>query len=76
MDFERVWLPWIYLYGAGGVLFAAGLVLVLRTGACDPRRPRDRRWIRILVGGYLGYAALHLALILAALASAAGESGP
>lgn len=72
MGFERVWLPYLYLYGAGGLLFVVGLVMVLRSEAFDRRRRRDRRWLIVLIGGFLWYAALHGGWILAALASARG----
>ena len=69
MDFARVWLPYLYLYGVGGLLFVGGLVLVLRSEAFQRRRPSDRRWLAILVFGFLWYAALHGVGILAALSS-------
>ncbi len=72
MGFARVWLPYLYLYGAGGLLFLVGLVMVLRSEAFNRRRRRDRRWLLVLVAGFLWYAVLHGALILAALASAGG----
>ena len=67
MDFERVWAPYLYLYGLGGLLFVAGLVMVLRSEAFQARRRTDRRWLGVLVFGFLWYAALHGAGILAAL---------
>lgn len=69
MDFARVWLPYLYLYGAGGLLFFGGLWMVLRSEAFDKRRASDRRWLRILIGGFILYMALHGAGILVALAS-------
>ena len=70
LTFDRVWLPYLYLYGAGGLLFAGGLALALRSGACDLSRRSHRRWLGVLVFGYLWYAALHLFGILAATGSA------
>lgn len=67
MDFERVWLPYIYLYGAGAILFVGGLVMVLRSEAFQRGRRADRRWLGILIFGFLLYAGLHLAGTLAAL---------
>jgi len=67
MGFERVWLPYLYLYGVGGGLFFAGLRLVIRSGALRPRRREDRRWLWILLFGFFWYALLHGLGILAAL---------
>ena len=64
--FERAWLPYLYLYGAGGLLFAVAVGLVLRSGSLDLRLARHRRWLALLVAGLLWYALLHLAGILAA----------
>ena len=38
LDFDRLWLPYIYLYAVGGALFLGGLFLVLRSGALDMKR--------------------------------------
>lgn len=67
MDFARVWLPYLYLYGVGGLFFSVTLALVLRSGACRPARAVDRRWRRYLVLGLLWTAGLHGAVTLAAL---------
>ncbi|RMH03471.1 MAG: hypothetical protein D6702_05885 [Planctomycetota bacterium] len=67
MDFTRVWLPYLYLYGVGGLFFFASLALVARAGAFSPRRPADRRWFRVLWLGFLWVAGLHAAGNLAAL---------
>ncbi|MFQ5747928.1 MAG: hypothetical protein ACE5H3_00555 [Planctomycetota bacterium] len=67
MGFERVGLPFLYLYGVGGALFFAGLGLAIRSRALQPRRREDRRWLRILLFGFFWYALLHGLTILAAL---------
>lgn len=67
MDFARVWLPYLYLYGVGGAFFLLSLVLVSRSGACRSSRALDRRWRRNLVLGLLWTAGLHGAVTLAAL---------
>lgn len=59
LPFERVWLPYIYLYGAGGVIFFVGLWMVLKSQGFDKKRPADRKWIGILVFGFVYYASLH-----------------
>lgn len=70
LPFDRVWLPYLYLYGVGGLLFLGGLYLVLRSGALDLKRPRHRRWLGVLLFGFLWYMGLHLIGTLAATSSA------
>lgn len=67
LPFDRVWLPYLYLYGVGGILFLGGLYLVLRSGALDLKRPSHRRWLGVLVFGLFWYMGLHLAGTLAAV---------
>ncbi len=67
MDFARVWLPYLYLYGVGGLFFFGSLALVVRSGACARSRFMDRRWFRALLLGYLWIAGLHALGTLAAL---------
>ena len=69
MDFLRVWAPYVYLYGAGGILFVVGLVMVLRSEAFDRKRASHRRWLVILLVGFVFYASLHLMGIFLALGS-------
>lgn len=68
LPFARVWLPYLYLYGAGGLLFVFALWTVLRAGACDLRRRTHRRWLGVLLFGFLWYAGIHLLGIYAASA--------
>jgi hypothetical protein len=67
LPFDRVWLPYIYLYGVGGLCFFAGLFLVLKSGALDLKRRQHRRWLGVLLFGLLWYMGLHLAGTLAAV---------
>ncbi len=69
LDFAQTWLPYIYLYGAGGLAFVVGMVLILRTGALNPERHRHGRWLKLLLFGFVFYAGLHAAFILLALRS-------
>lgn len=71
LSFERVWLPYLYLYGVGGLCFLAGIVLVVRSGSLDLKRARHRRWLGILAFGFLWYAALHGIGTLAAIHASA-----
>lgn len=54
-----IWLPWIYQYGVGGLLFSSILVFCHRKGAIDLKKPRDRWLVLSLVLGFLSFAALH-----------------
>ena len=66
LTFERVWMPYIYLYGVGGLCFFSGLALAYKSGAFNPKRAEHRRWIGVLLFGFFWYAGLHAAGILAA----------
>jgi hypothetical protein len=66
LDFDRVWLPYIYLYGVGGVFFVSGLVMILRSEAYNKKSPSDRRWMGLMFFGFVWYAGLHGLGILAA----------
>ena len=66
LDFDRVWLPYLYLYGVGGVFFLGGLWMVLRSEGFSNERPSDRRWLVLMFVGFVWYAGLHGAGILAA----------
>ncbi len=69
LDFERVWLPYLYLYGGGGLVFFGGLWMVLKSPAFNMKRRKDRRWLGILLFGYIWYAGMHGVSILAAISS-------
>ncbi len=66
MPFDRTWLPYLYLYGVGGLFFLAGLIVVLKCGALNLQRPRHRRWAKVLILGFCWYASIHAVGILAA----------
>jgi hypothetical protein len=68
LPFDRVWLPYLYLYGVGGLIFFGGLFIVLKSTSFQASRPEDRRWIRVLLFGFFWYASLHGIGILAAIA--------
>ncbi|MDP6941070.1 MAG: sodium/solute symporter [Planctomycetota bacterium] len=59
MEFLRVWAPYIYLYGVGGIFFSVALWLILRTKACRTNIKRDRFWLGALAFGFLWFAGLH-----------------
>jgi hypothetical protein len=61
------WITYLYQYGVGGLVFALGLFLIVRSGSCDLTRRNERIWFIFLLVGYLWYAGLHLLWTLAAL---------
>lgn len=68
LDFSRSWLPFIYQYGLGGVIFVVGIILTLKSGSFSPRsNPKHKKWFSILILGYVWYFVMHGAWILAAL---------
>ncbi|MCH2101508.1 MAG: hypothetical protein MK209_06265 [Planctomycetes bacterium] len=66
LDFDRVWLPYLYLYGVGGVFFLGGLWMVVRSEGFNKLRASDRRWLALMFFGFIWYAGLHGIGILAA----------
>ncbi|MCA9242686.1 MAG: hypothetical protein KDA32_01930 [Phycisphaerales bacterium] len=62
-----IWYPFIYQYGVGSAVFVIGLILILRSGACDLSNRRDRFWFGVLIGGFCCYFGMHLLWYLAAL---------
>ena len=66
-SFMNIWLPYIYLYGVGGVFFFSGMALVKKAGSYNPSKRRHRFWWKVTFWGFFYFAALHLIWILAAL---------
>jgi len=52
------WTSWAYVYGVGGLVFAIGLALCLKSGQIDPSRRRGRRILALMIAGFVGYALL------------------
>ena len=61
------WTSYLYLYGFGVFYTGSGLLLALKTGACQMHRPRDRFWFKIIVGGFCYFACLHAVWIYLSL---------
>ena len=57
------WIPFLYVYGVGGIVFVASLVGGYVAGAIDLRRPSDRRTLAALIGGLLLFASIHASWI-------------
>lgn len=66
-SFTHTWLPYIYLYGLGGIFFISGMLLVKKAGAIDLTKKRHRYWYRVLVFGFFYFMILHAVWILAAM---------
>lgn len=56
---DRIWWPLLYQYGVGGLIFVLGLIIILRSGACRLDRPQDRRWLAVLLAGFIWYVLIH-----------------
>ncbi|WP_337865249.1 hypothetical protein [Ignavibacterium sp.] len=61
------WIPFIYLYGVGGIFFFTGMYIIIKSGALNPNRKHHKWWIKILFGGYFFFLFLHAFLIISAL---------
>ena len=63
----RTWLPFIYLYGVGGLAFLIGIALIIKTNALNISSPGHKNWLIILLFGFYYYAGIHAFFILIAL---------
>ncbi len=71
MDFARTWLPYLYQYAVGGIIFFLGFWLIWKSGAANRQRRSDRFWLYALLFGFVWFMALHGGSSIAAL-----NSGP
>lgn len=67
MPFSHTWLPYIYLYGVGGLLFGSGLLITIKSGSLDLKRPGHKMWLAILIFGFIWFMVMHAVWNLAAL---------
>lgn len=65
--FSHSWLPFLYLYGFGGILFVAGIFVTLKSGSLDLKRSTHKKWMWILLFGFIWYFVMHALLTLAAM---------
>ena len=65
--FYHSWLPFIYLYGVGGIFFVLGLIIIRRSGSLELSNPKHQRWLKILYFGFIWYMLIHGALTFFAL---------
>jgi hypothetical protein len=66
-SFFDAWLPYIYLYGIGGIFFFSGLIIIKKSGALDLARKRHKFWLKVMLFGFFYFAALHFLVNIAAL---------
>ena len=64
---DNPWTSYLYLYGNGLVVFLIGIWVILRSKACRFGRGHDTFWFNVLLAGYVFFAVMHAAWILAAL---------
>ena len=59
LGFTRVWLPFIYLYGMGGVFFLAGMAIIIGSKAMNLKFVLHKKWLRVLIFGFFWYMFIH-----------------
>jgi len=67
LEFANTWMPFIYLYGVGGVAFVIGIYLIIKSKSLNIDNIDHKRWLYVLIFGFLYYAGIHTCLILLAL---------
>ncbi len=66
MTFQHTWLPFIYLYGVGGLIFAFGMTLIYKMKTIDLQKKRDRYWNKIMYAGLFYFMIIHAVMIMLA----------
>ena len=69
MIFQQTWLPFLYLYGVGGIAFFLGLALIVRTKALRRSFYQHKIWLGILLYGFFFYMSIHAVFIYLAMGS-------
>ena len=67
LDFNRVWLPYIYLYGCGAIIFTASLIAVIKAGGMNLKVKNHRVWLFISALGFFWYMFMHGFLTIVAI---------
>lgn len=65
--FFQSWLPFIYLYGVGGIFFFSGMYVILKSGSLNLKKRQHLFWVKVLFGGFFFFMFFHAFLIIAAL---------
>ena len=66
-SFFQSWLPFIYLYGVGGLFFLTGMIIIRKSGAIDMKKKTHRYWWKVLIFGYIYFMIIHALLTIFAL---------
>ena len=67
MNFTHTWLPFIYLYVLGGILFVFGIIITIKSGSFDLSRKSHKKWMWVLLFGFVWYLMMHALMTWAAL---------
>jgi hypothetical protein len=67
MTFTRIWGPYIYLYGVGGIFFIIGMIIIIRSKSLNLKLKYYRRWFYILLFGLAWYMLIHGSITVAAI---------
>ena len=67
MDFNRVWLPFLYLYGVGGFIFLVGMYIIGKSRSLKIERKRHKKWFYVLIFGFIYYVGIHSFFTFAAI---------
>ncbi|HOI30367.1 MAG TPA: hypothetical protein PLZ15_11485 [Melioribacteraceae bacterium] len=66
-SFSHSWLPFIYLYVCGGIIFFTGMYIIHKSNSLDLRLKKNRRWRKVLYFGFFYFMIIHAILIIAAI---------
>ena len=69
MDFNQTWLPFLYLYGVGGIAFIIGMLIIIKSRALRLTYALHSKWVRVLIFGFIFYASIHALFIFIAVGS-------
>ena len=67
VDFQRAWLPYMYLYIVGGGIFLIGMYIILKSNSLNKERVRHRHWLHVLIFGLIYYMGIHSLFTFAAI---------
>ena len=64
MTFQETWLPFIYLYGVGGLAFFLGLILIIKTKALRLDYFKHKKWLGFFFTDYFSICLSTLCLFI------------
>lgn len=64
---QQIILPYLYLYGIGGVLFFSGIYLSKKSVAYNPENKKNKYWWEITILVFFYFMLIHAVIILAVL---------